>query len=183
MVTYFTPFEAEAAEAAILDMVNSAQKKIRLAAYGFTDTDLNDALLIKYQLGVDVKIVMDATEAAGSHQKTLVSLLQKAGIDVQIGKSPDNGQLLHSKFIVVDDKQVEWGSLNYGPTGLQQFNVASFQEDEVLAAQFTEAWDKIYQHVQEKNTAKVKSFWNVPSQASSLWDKISSFIRGIKWIR
>jgi hypothetical protein len=162
VINIFTPTAADAAEAAILEMVNSAQRKIRVAAYGYTDTVLNDALIRKHQQGVDLKIIMDATEAQTPHQKILVDQLKKAGVDIKIGKSPVNSALLHAKFIIVDDEEVEFGSLNYSPSGLEQFNFCTFSTSPERAKQFDTAWQQIYDHISlhpMKPRFSVRSWW------------------------
>ncbi len=169
MRTYFLPFEAILVEEAILSLLDSATKTIHLALYGFTDEKMCNKLIELSTRGVDIKAVMDATEASTARQKVLLEKMLNAGITVAVGRSPVNSQLLHSKMIIVDSKSVEWGSMNYSPSGLQQFNFCSFQEDEVLAAQFLEAWCKIYQHILEKDIAK---FWDTNEDTFSLQYKV-----------
>jgi len=147
---YFTPFQAEEAEAAYLALLGSAEKTIRLNEYGFTDPDVCDVLVQAEKRGVDVQVTMDSTEAAGPAQKPMVNRLKHAGVTVLIGKSPVHSALLHAKFAVVDGSKVEWGSWNNSPSASQQFNTLSFVTDSKVATLFTEAWQKIADHLKSK---------------------------------
>jgi phosphatidylserine/phosphatidylglycerophosphate/cardiolipin synthase-like enzyme len=147
---YFCPYQADQAESDILTMLASAHDSVIGNAYGFTDSAICDALVKDKATGVNVQLTMDATEAAGKAQKPLVKRLKDAGIEVLIGKSPVHNQLLHSKFFVVDGHQVEWGSLNYSPSGLQQFNTVSFADDPKLGALFAQYWTKIATYLRSK---------------------------------
>lgn len=153
--TYFTPYQAVEAEAQFISMIDSAKRKIRVCAYGFTDPQVTDALIRAKKRGVDISVVMDATQAAGPHQKPLVDQLLKARIPVAIGKSAKHNQLIHAKFVVVDDRYVEDGSWNYSPSASDQDNFLNFDDDKQRAKEFSDFWQKVYDHVvaaQKKRT-------------------------------
>jgi phosphatidylserine/phosphatidylglycerophosphate/cardiolipin synthase-like enzyme len=123
-----------------------------MAAYGFTDKAACDALIRARARGVDVALLMDATEASGRSQKPLVGLMRDAEIVIAIGKSPKRHQLLHAKFVVVDDLYVEDGSWNYsGQSACNQFNELNFCKSANRAKQFTSAWETMFQSIQEKH--------------------------------
>lgn len=148
LLTYLTPYDNGAAHAKTLELVNSAERKIRVCAYGFTDAELSEALIAAKNRGVDVSIVMDSTQAAGRRQALLVKIMRANGIEVATGKSEVRGQLIHAKFIVVDDLVVESGSWNYsGQTASAQANHLDFIKSKKRAQMFGDFWDKIHDHV------------------------------------
>lgn len=146
----FTPYQATETETAIINLVDHAEHKIIATFYGFTDPALADSLIKAKTRGCQVSIVVDKTQAAGSHQKVLIKQLQSAGIYVAVGKSACHNQLIHCKAIVVDDRFVESGSLNFSASGLQQDNFIDIVDDPIRAGQFTDFWTKIDEYIRSK---------------------------------
>src|SRR5215207_9617845 len=92
----------------IIPIVNSATKSIRFLAFSYTDFPLAEAMIKRAQAGVNVagvfeKVVSD-TDAA--EFKTLSC----AQIPV---RRDGNGGFMHNKVIVVDERFVITGSLNF----------------------------------------------------------------------
>ncbi len=147
LYTWFLPYDADRVHDKMLALINGAHHKIRMAAYGFTDIPICDALIAAEARGIDCALVVDSTQAAGPHQKPLIARLVKAGVPVAIGKSAVHSQLLHAKFCVTDDSVTEDGSYNYSPSGLQQDNFVNIVVSDKRAAMFTDFWDKIWLHI------------------------------------
>lgn len=100
--------EDPALEQAIIPAVNSSTKSIRFLAFSYTDFPLAQAMLARAQSGVNVAGVFEKvgsnTEAA--ELKTLFC--------EQIPVRRDaNGAFMHNKVIVVDERYVITGSLNF----------------------------------------------------------------------
>ncbi len=143
MLTVFTPYDD--VKQPFLDFLNSAQSSVRMCAYGFTDPEICDTLIKLHKRGVDVSIVMDKTQAAGKYQKGLVKRLQKEGIPLFIGKSAVKNQLIHAKFVVIDEDKVEDGSWNYSNSASMQDNTLNFSfNDPDRAKRFTKFWQMIH---------------------------------------
>lgn len=140
LTTFFTPYQD--AESQYLAFLDKAESKVRVAIYGFTDPRICDELIKLKNKGVDVQIVMDKTQAAGTTQRTLVAKLQAAKIPLKIGKSKFN-QIMHCKFTTVDDKMVEDGSWNYSPTASKQDNFLNFSDDPARVKMFNQFWNQI----------------------------------------
>jgi phosphatidylserine/phosphatidylglycerophosphate/cardiolipin synthase-like enzyme len=100
--------EDPALEKAIIPIVKSAKKSIRFLAFSFTDYPLADAMSQRAQAGVDVAGVFEKTgsETEASELKTLIC--RKIPV-----RQDGNPSFLHDKVIVVDERIVITGSLNF----------------------------------------------------------------------
>ena len=100
--------EDKALEQAIIPVVNFAQSSIRFLAFSFTDYPLANAMILRAQSGVSVAGVYEkvgsSTDAA--EFKTLFC----GGVPVRRDGNPS---FMHNKVIVVDERFVITGSLNY----------------------------------------------------------------------
>lgn len=150
ITTYTTPYDSGTGEKAFLALIEKAKYKIRMIAYGYTDPDVNDALLAAKKRGVDIEVCMDSTQAAGGHQKPLVAELVKAKIPVWIGKSAVHDQLIHCKATIFDDDVVEAGSWNYSPSASQQDNFLDIIKSKQRAKLFDAFFEKIKAKIQER---------------------------------
>ena len=107
IVVVFTS-EDPALEQAIIPMVQSAKKSIRFLAFSFTDFPLADAMSQRAQAGVDVAGVFErvGSDIDASELKTLVC----RNVPVRRDGNPS---FMHHKVIVVDERIVVTGSLNF----------------------------------------------------------------------
>jgi phosphatidylserine/phosphatidylglycerophosphate/cardiolipin synthase-like enzyme len=100
--------EDPAIEDAIIPVINSATQTIRFLAFSFTDFPLADAMIKRSQNGVNVAGVFDKTQSGG--QGAELGTLFCAKVPV---RQDGNPQFMHNKTIVVDERYVITGSLNY----------------------------------------------------------------------
>jgi phosphatidylserine/phosphatidylglycerophosphate/cardiolipin synthase-like enzyme len=100
--------EDPAIEQAIIPVVNSATKSIRFLAFSFTDYPLAKAMIDRAQSGVDVAGVFEkvGSDTESAELKTLYC----AKVPV---RRDGNGSFMHNKVIVVDERYVITGSLNF----------------------------------------------------------------------
>lgn len=98
------------AQKAILDLINSAKKEIRLAAYSFTSPEVVKALIQAKHRGVDVKLVVDYKGNMGKSSIAAMNLIVNTGIPI---RTIQKYAIHHDKFIIVDRVSVETGSFNY----------------------------------------------------------------------
>ena len=107
IVVIFTS-EDPALEQAIVPLVKSAKKDIRFLAFSFTDYPLADAMSQRAQAGVDVAGVFEkvGSETEASELRTL--MCRKIPV-----RQDGNPAFLHDKVIVVDERIVITGSLNF----------------------------------------------------------------------
>lgn len=100
--------EDPALEQAIIPLVNSAAKSIRFLAFSYTDFPLAEAMIKRAQSGVNVAGVFEkvGSDTDAAELKTLSC----AQIPV---RQDGNGGFMHNKVIVVDERFVITGSLNF----------------------------------------------------------------------
>lgn len=103
----FTP-EDGALEQAIIPLVNAAQFEVRFLAFSFTDYPLANAMIQRLQNGVSVAGVYErvGSDTDASEFDTLYC----AGVSVRRDNNPS---FMHNKVIIVDQRYVITGSLNY----------------------------------------------------------------------
>ncbi|HEX6036093.1 MAG TPA: phospholipase D-like domain-containing protein, partial [Anaerolineales bacterium] len=107
IVVVFTS-EDPALENAIIPIVKSATQSIRFLTFSFTDYPLADAMSQRFQAGVDVAGVFEkvGSETEAAELRTLMCRKVPA-------KQDGNPGFLHHKLIVVDERIVITGSMNY----------------------------------------------------------------------
>ena len=107
IVVVFTS-EDPALENAIVPLVKSATKRIRFLTFSFTDFPLADTMSQRAKAGVDVAGVFEkvGSETEASELRTLMC----RSVPV---KQDGNSGFLHHKVIIVDERIVITGSMNY----------------------------------------------------------------------
>ena len=107
IVVVFTS-EDPALENAIVPLVKSATKSIRFLTFSFTDFPLADTMSQRAKAGVDVAGVFEkvGSETEASELRTLMC----RSVPV---KQDGNSGFLHHKVIIVDERIVITGSMNY----------------------------------------------------------------------
>jgi len=100
--------EDHALEEAIVPLVYTATSSVRFLAFSFTDYPLAAAMIDRAQNGVDVAGVFDKTLSGG--QGAEMGTLYCASIPV---RQDGNPQFMHNKVIVIDERYVVTGSLNF----------------------------------------------------------------------
>ncbi len=129
-------------EQQILTSIGSAAETIEMAAYAFTNENIAKALIDAVKRGVKVSLVMDKSQTKGP-QASLHDELEKAGTAIRLISPP--GGIMHDKFIIVDGKNVEWGSYNYtGRAEDMNFENATFLSNGNLAQKYHSDFVSIY---------------------------------------
>ena len=107
IVVVFTS-EDPALEQAIIPIVKSATQSIRFMTFSFTDFPLAEAMIERSKNGVDVSGVFErvGSDTEASELKTLVCANVPARRD-------GNPSFLHHKVIIIDERIVVTGSMNY----------------------------------------------------------------------
>lgn len=108
---YFSPTDSTI-EKVIVPMIDNSRKYIYMPVFLITDKRLAAAIIKAKDRGVDVKIIVDATNAAGKYSKH--RLFRQHGIQV---KTENFAGKLHSKSIIIDDKYTVIGSMNFSKSG------------------------------------------------------------------
>ncbi|HEX3747554.1 MAG TPA: phospholipase D family protein [Bryobacteraceae bacterium] len=96
------------ATALVVHTIESAKTTVRVAAYSFTSKPIAQALLDAQRRGVDVRVVVDKSNATARY--TASSFLANQGVPVRVDY---RYAIMHDKFVVVDGETVETGSFNF----------------------------------------------------------------------
>lgn len=142
VVTLFAPFDDTTT--AYLDFLRTARRSVFICIYGFTLAPLVDTLIAQHQAGLRVSLILDHSQAAGVAERAQVARLIAAGVPFCVGVSPVHGQILHSKFTVIDERAVESGSWNYSLSAASQSNTVSFVEDADYARAYLEHFHRLW---------------------------------------
>lgn len=139
--TYFAPDDD--CEAALLAFIASATHTVRIADYSFNLESLTDTLIRQHAAGIDVQLVLDRSQAAGSSERPIVAELRAAGVPLVVGTS-DKHRIQHQKFVVIDGIAVLSGSYNFTHTASLENNYFDIAHNPLRAQAFTDAWQKMW---------------------------------------
>lgn len=88
--------------------LDNAGKSVSIAIYNFTSRPLAQAVLDAHKRGVDVKVIMDPSNANATYSKAFY--LNQNGIEVRVERGRG---LMHNKFALIDDSILITGSFNW----------------------------------------------------------------------
>jgi len=89
--------------------IRTASRSIRIALFTFTHPGLVDEVIYAHNRGVSVSVVIDMHSGLGASAK-VVDSLKKAGVPIRLSQGV---QLLHHKFIYIDEQTLVTGSANW----------------------------------------------------------------------
>ena len=107
---YFSPYDKGSTH--IIPLIDGAKSYVYAPIYLITHDDIAQALINAKQRGVDVKVIIDATNTTATHTKH--SELRQNNIPV---KTETFAGKLHSKSLIIDDKYIVAGSMNFSNSG------------------------------------------------------------------
>ena len=111
MKIYFSP-QDKCITNAIIPIIKKSKNYIYLPSFVITHKELVQELINAKNRGVDIKVIVDALSASNKNSKH--ELLRQAGILV---KTENYAGKMHSKSIIVDDKYLIIGSMNFSNSG------------------------------------------------------------------
>ncbi len=127
---YFSPQDKPITRE-ILPLIRKAQRYIYIPAFLITEKQLTSELINAKKRGVDVKIITDALNASSKYSK--VKELRNNGIPVKIENYAGK---MHSKTIIIDDKYLIVGSMNFSYSGENKNDENLLIIDNIEAAKF-----------------------------------------------
>lgn len=133
----------------VVGLIDGASTSIRVAQFTFSRKEIEQALLRAQSRGVGIRVAMDTGQ---DNPNSLATRLQTAGVDVRFVPGRDvNGRLglLHTKFMMVDDRVLLTGSNNWSSTGTSINNENTMvlrgrADDEIIkgfACNFESIWN------------------------------------------
>lgn len=108
---FFSP-KSNTYEEGIKELVQNAKKYIYIPIFYLTHEDLAVQLIKAHKRGVEIKIILDATAARNKYSKH--KLLRQEGIKVKV---ENFGGKMHAKSMIVDDRFIISGSMNFTKAG------------------------------------------------------------------
>lgn len=107
---YFSPQDKSSKR--IIELIKNAQNYIYIPTFLITHTNISNELILAKKRGVDVRIIMDANNVYTRNTKH--AILRTNGIPLKIENYAGK---LHSKTMIIDDKYVIMGSMNFSNSG------------------------------------------------------------------
>ena len=136
---FFLP-QANTALDKLIQVIDSAQKTVRVAIYTFTHAKLIAALTRAHQRGVSVTCAFDRDSTQRTSQQAFTELTQ-AGVATWVNARPG---LLHYKMMIVDDELLVAGSANWTRAAFEK------NDDNIL----------IIHPLQQQQKEKINHLWN-----------------------
>lgn len=135
-------------------VIQQAQKSLVIAMFGFDDPAL--AAIVKTKMEdptIFVQLTLDSSQAAGAHEKEILSQENYPATSVAIGKS-EKGAIMHLKQFIVDGVIVGTGSTNWSGSGEEkQDNQLAITMDGYIAAEARARIDTIHQTMKNQQAA------------------------------
>ncbi len=151
-VAFFSPDGG--VERQVVSLIDNAVISVEMAAFQFTNQYIEKALLEGVKRGVKVSIVLDRSETR-AEQAAVHDELEKAGTEIRL-LGPSKG-LMHSKYLVIDGKTVQWGSYNYNEQSeLRNLENATFATDTKLARQYHDDFEAMFNQAKPESGAKTR---------------------------
>ena len=107
---YFSPQDKSSKR--IVEIINNSKQYIYIPAFLITHTQISNALISAHSRGVDVKIILDANSVYTRNTKH--AILRQHNIPIKIENYAGK---LHSKTMIIDDKYIIMGSMNFSNSG------------------------------------------------------------------
>lgn len=153
LAIYFTP--PAGAASGLIKQIDGAKKSIKVMAYGFTATNLAEALVRAKRRGVDVGLIQD--EKSAQNNRETLPILLAAAIDV---RSDGKHAIQHNKVMLIDDDIVITGSYNF-TNSAEKRNAENIMivRSSYAAKRYADNWKTHWDHsekVTDLPTAKAK---------------------------
>lgn len=130
---------------ALCYLLNSAQRSLAVAMFGFDDPELATILHSKLiQQHCHVQLTLDSSQAGGVHERVLLTDQDYPASSIAIGRS-EHGRIMHMKTVVIDNIWVVQGSTNWSDAGERlQDNEFSVTADPYVAGEARARIDAIH---------------------------------------
>lgn len=116
-VSVYFPRAGQDAEGQLISTLGTAQKKLDVAIYSFTDTEIADAIAAAKKRGVTVRLMTDRESSGENYQKKALNIVKAAGVPI---KENTHSGIMHLKVSIIDTSAVTTGSFNYTKSAQNQ---------------------------------------------------------------
>mgnify|MGYP000490851090 CR=1 FL=1 len=142
---YFSP-KSNTYNSGIKDIVNNAKKYIYIPIFYLTHKPLAKDLISAHKRGVDIRIILDASAARNKY--SIHEYLREGGIQVKV---ENFGGKMHNKSMIVDDKYIVSGSMNFTKAGNSKNDENTIIiKNENLAIQYKKYFIKLWKIIPNK---------------------------------
>jgi len=150
--TFYSPVDN--VHGAALSLITSADHSVVACMYGFDDQQIADALHAKLaSTDVFVQLTLDSIEAAGAHEKNILTGERYPASSIAVGQSEKHA-IMHLKMVVIDGLWVMTGSLNWSASAeVKQDNALVIIRDPLVAAEARSRADNIHQAMLAREAA------------------------------
>ncbi len=124
----------------LLELVRGARQRVEVLAFAFTSDDLAEALIERAAAGVDVRVVVESSQASAAGAE--FERLRQAGVDARRDGNPGD---MHHKVVLIDGALVWTGSYNFTRSA-EEYNDESvlIVHSPGLAARFSTEFERVY---------------------------------------
>ena len=121
----------------VINAIHQAQQSILVSAYSFTSKDIANALLEAKKSGINVKIILDKSQATQKYSSA--TFFTNQGFEMRIAIKY---AIFHDKVMIIDDKTVVTGSFNFTKAAESKNaeNVLIIRDNPELAKLYTQDW-------------------------------------------
>ena len=126
--------------------INRAQRYIYVPMFFFTHSKYAQDLINAHNRGVKIKVIVDATSARTGYSKH--GILRLAGIPVKV---ENWGGKMHDKSLIIDDKYLLIGSMNFTSGAHYQNDENSLLiENKEIAIKARKRFEKLWKNIPDK---------------------------------
>jgi hypothetical protein len=145
---YFSPFGG--IQDLIISKINSAQSKIDVAMYAFTNEELAFALVRANNRGIETRVILDGRFIENEFSKDEFLYDRGIRLKVNVNNIPGteiNYGRMHHKFAIIDDKVVITGSYNWTSSAEKNNyeNLLIFPDSRALVRIYEKEFKKLWE--------------------------------------
>lgn len=130
-------------ENCIEPLIRGAKKYIYIPIFYLTHKRLSEELIDAHKRGVEIKVILDASAAKNKYSTH--KTLRETGIEVKI---ENFGGKMHAKSIIIDDRFLISGSMNFTKAGESKNDENTvIVENASLAKQYKEHFIELWRHI------------------------------------
>ena len=141
--TFYAPVDNP--HGALVTLAAAATLSLVVAMYSFDDDELAQIVHDKIGLaGCFVQISLDASQAAGAHERAILTKQDYPATSIAVGHS-ERGAIMHMKMMIIDGLDLVDGSTNWSSSGERlQDNQLTVTRDPLAAARARSRTDTIH---------------------------------------